>query len=106
MQIDVVIQWLSVITCTAGHQASGCLGLHPLVCSLIVESHPFHKIVCFVWTTAMDTTKPKKGTIMIPVRDSDSDIIHSFLSHKTKFTFHICKEWVVSSGSLFGGGGV
>lgn len=37
--------------------SSQFVGLHPLVCSLIAESHPLHKIVRLVWSPAVDTVR-------------------------------------------------
>lgn len=37
------------------------MGLHPLVCSLIAESHPLHEIVRLVWTATTDTTKKRRA---------------------------------------------
>lgn len=36
------------------------MGLHPLVCSLIAESHPLHEVVGCVRTPTEDTTEKKR----------------------------------------------
>lgn len=41
-------------------ETSCCLGLHPLVCSLIAESHPLHELVGCVRTPTEDTTEKKR----------------------------------------------
>lgn len=40
-------------------ETSCCVGLHPLVCSLIAEPHPLHEVIGCVRTPTEDTTEKK-----------------------------------------------
>lgn len=61
--------------------ASWCVGLHPLVCSLIAESHLLHEIIRFVWTTTMDMTKKPKEEEKWSLKKENVQRFHS--CHKT-----------------------
>lgn len=99
-------QWKIVVTLFVGVcvcvSESCCVGLHPLVCSLIAESHPLHKVIRLVWTATEDARrKDRRKRYDHQKTKCVSRIYFRLIRH---CTFHMCKGLGVSSLPLFGGG--
>lgn len=58
-------------------RASCCVGLHPLVCSLIAESHLLHKLICLIWTATMNTANIRQEEEKIILK---GNVHHMFIS--------------------------